>query len=193
MTNPSGPFLICIGGFSGTGKSTVARGLAAAIPGALHIDSDHTRKALFNVAPTEKLPPEAYTRDASQRVYAEMHRLAAEALRAGKTVIVSATFTVEEGRKQIENIAAQNGAFFKGIWLEAELAVLFDRVARRTGDASDATPDIVAYQAKAQAGAIDWVKISSGQSRDVVLQAVRDAIYPESPEKTKIRPRVPQV
>ncbi len=184
MTQSSSPFLICIGGFSGTGKSTVARGLASGISGALHIDSDHTRKSLFNVAPTEKLPAEAYTRDASQRVYAEMHRLAAEGLRAGKTVIVSATFTVEDGRKKMEQIAAENGATFKGLWLEADLAILFDRVAKRTGDASDATPDIVAYQAKSQIGAIDWTKISSSQQQDIVLQAVRAALFPPaSPSK----------
>ncbi len=61
---PQKPQLICLGGLSGTGKSTLAAMLAPSVgppPGALHIRSDIERKVLAGVAETARLTPEHYS------------------------------------------------------------------------------------------------------------------------------------
>ena len=71
--HPPRPCLIAIGGFSGTGKSTLALGLApsvGAVPGAVVIRSDEIRKRLCGVSPLDRLGPEGYSSEMSERVYA---------------------------------------------------------------------------------------------------------------------------
>ena len=66
------PRLIAIGGFSGTGKSTLAATLTplfGAAPGALHLRSDLERKSLFGAGETERLPATAYAHDVNASVY----------------------------------------------------------------------------------------------------------------------------
>ena len=73
LLNPPRPCLIAIGGFSGTGKSTLALGLApsvGAVPGAVVIRSDEIRKRLSGVSPLDRLGPEGYSSEMSERVYA---------------------------------------------------------------------------------------------------------------------------
>ena len=73
LLHPPGPCLIAIGGFSGTGKSTLALGLApsvGAVPGAVVIRSDVIRKRLSGVSPLDRLGPEGYSSEMSERVYA---------------------------------------------------------------------------------------------------------------------------
>src|SRR5690606_33705011 len=80
------PRLVAVGGLSGTGKSTLAQALAARIggaAGALHLRTDIIRKRMFGVGPLERLPSEAYAPGAGEKVYAEMMRLAGQALDAG--------------------------------------------------------------------------------------------------------------
>jgi predicted kinase len=70
---PSAPRLIAIGGLSGSGKSTLAKALAAHVgpaPGAIHIRSDLERKRLYSLDEMTRLGPEAYIKDANDKVYA---------------------------------------------------------------------------------------------------------------------------
>ena len=72
---PPPPEFVAVGGFSGTGKSRLARMLAPEVnpmPGAVILRSDVERKALFGVGETEKLPPGAYTDEINARVYATL-------------------------------------------------------------------------------------------------------------------------
>ena len=72
---PAKAAVIAIGGLSGSGKSSVAAALAPVIgcpPGARVINSDRIRKRLFGVAPTARLPQEAYASAVSAQVYGEM-------------------------------------------------------------------------------------------------------------------------
>jgi predicted kinase len=52
-----------------------------------------------------------------------------------------------------------------GIWLTAPRDVMIDRVAARTGDASDATPAVVEQQLSQGVGAMDWTTIDAGGIR----------------------------
>ncbi len=166
------PLLLAIGGLSGSGKSTVAAGLAPFVgraPGALHVRSDIERKLLFNAPETRRLPAEAYAPAPTADVYRVLRELARVALDAGQAVVLDATYQLPAERDAIEAVAAEAGVPFVGIWLEAPLELLKTRVAQRQHDASDATAAVVSAQAHESVGAIRWKALDA--SRD--LEAIR--------------------
>lgn len=173
---PARPRLIAIGGLSGTGKSTLARHLALHVGGgvgAVHLRSDIVRKNLSGVAETDRLPPQAYSADAAAAVYARLRVLAGAALAAGQSVIVDAVHAREAERDAIEAIAAEAGAAFDGLWLEAPLGMLETRVTERVGDASDADAGVVRGQARYDCGDIRWRRLSSaGAIADITADAL---------------------
>ncbi len=155
---PGSRRLIAIGGRSGTGKTTLARALAPlcdAPCGAVVLRSDVIRKQLCGVAPTERLPSESYTRAASARVYAEMLARAQAVLAAGSPVLLDAVFGQANERQAAAQLAQQQAAPFRGLWLEGETEMLAARVTARQGDASDATAAVVRRQDFAAPGE-DW-------------------------------------
>lgn len=174
--SPPPPCLIAIGGLSGSGKSTVAAGLApgfAARPGALHLRSDLVRKRLFGVAESDRLPPAAYEPAVSDQVYARLIGTAGRALAAGHSVIVDAVHARESERTRIAQLAHDMGMPFHGLWLEGPIDVLAARVETRVGDASDATPAVVGRQATFDLGQNSWVRIDAAHPPDVVIAEVR--------------------
>lgn len=159
------PQLVAIGGLSGTGKTTLARKLAPSIgpaPGALHLRSDMERKALAGVEPLDRLPPSAYTPESGAAVYACTFERARHALAAGHSVILDAVFAHENERVQAEDIAHAARASFIGLWLEGTQPALAARVTARTGDASDATAEVVARQFGYDLGKITWHRLDVG-------------------------------
>jgi len=158
---PAPPVLIAIGGLSGSGKSTLARALAPGLgapPGAIVLRSDEIRKRLWGRAPNERLPPEAYTRAASEAVYDALFATAATCLNAGRAVIADTVFLLASERRRIEAVAAEAGAAFHGLWLEAPADTLRQRVAARRNDASDADERVVDLQLAQDPGPIDWLR-----------------------------------
>ncbi len=178
MKQDSKPRLIAVGGMSGSGKTSLASALLEFVPNAVHLDSDLTRKEIFGVSATTRLPTEAYSSEATQRVVDEMARRVKENIIAGKNVIVSATFLSPQSRAEEENLAAEAGAKFTGIWLQADLKVLFDRVAKRVDDASDAGVDIVKLQSSKDSGVIDWAIVNASQPRESVVSDALKIIRP---------------
>lgn len=176
---PRPPRLIAVGGFSGTGKSTLARALAPDLgltPGAIHLRTDEIRKRLAGVALDARLPPTAYTPDRSAKIYAMMEQLAAAALTAGHSVIADAVFALEGERNSIRNVAVEAGAQFSGLWLEAPTQTLELRLNRRTGDASDADAAVLAHQLKIDTGPIDWHRLDTGGGATTVAVSARAAL-----------------
>lgn len=178
MNNAPKPLLIAIGGLSGSGKTTLAASLAAQISNTVHFDSDRIRKEICGVAPRDRLPVEGYAPEVKVRANAEMSRRIIEALQAGKNVVVSETFVAADWRAAQEKMAAENGAGFKGLWLNADLSTLFDRVAKRVNDISDATPDIVKMQAGKDTGPIAWTVIDAMQPKEQVLRIALAILNP---------------
>lgn len=174
---PVRPTLVAIGGFSGTGKSTLARMLAPAIgraPGAIHLRSDIERKRLAGVPDTARLPPASYTAAESARVYACLLRKAGVALRAGYSVVVDAVFSTDAERVAGAGLARRVGARFAGLWLEADAETLRRRVGARRGDASDATVDVVDLQLARGAGASSWHRVdATGTAEATAAQACK--------------------
>jgi uncharacterized protein len=171
--------LVAIGGLSGSGKSTLAAGLAPELglqPGARVLRSDVTRKLLLGAAPETRLPAEAYTPDITRRVYDALRRTAATALAAGYSVIIDAVSLTPAQRRSFADIARRAGAPFSGLWLEAGADAMADRIRARHGDASDATPEVLAQQLRHDPGPMDWIRIDAEAGSDQCLAAARRAL-----------------
>jgi aminoglycoside phosphotransferase family enzyme/predicted kinase len=171
--------LIAIGGLSGTGKSTLAAGLAPELglrPGARVLRSDVTRKLLLGVDPEERLSASAYTRESSARVYETLRRKAAVGLAGGYTIIIDAVALTAEERSSFAEVARAAAVPFSGLWLEARPEAMADRIRGRVGDASDASPNVLAEQLRHDTGEIDWVRIDAGGGAEDCLNAARRAL-----------------
>jgi predicted kinase len=174
---PPAPTLLTIGGGSGTGKTTLARALAPAVrgpaPGAMILRSDVIRKQLFGRAPTDRLPPDAYTAEVSARVFAILAGHAATCLRAGHSVVADGVYGQADQRAAIVAVARAQGVPFHGIWLEAPLATLVSRVEQRRGDASDAHAAVVRRQADSiDAKAVAWRRIAADRPVEAIAAEV---------------------
>jgi aminoglycoside phosphotransferase family enzyme/predicted kinase len=159
--SPPPPVLAAVGGLSGSGKSTFARAIApglGASPGAVVLRTDEVRKRLAGIAPTQPLPRDTYTPQAEALAYEAMFDNARDLLRAGAAVVMDATFLDAGRRARAEALAAECGAPFHPVWLDAPLEVLEARVAARTGDASDATVAVLRGQAARLSGGPPWPK-----------------------------------
>jgi aminoglycoside phosphotransferase family enzyme/predicted kinase len=174
------PRLVAIGGVSGTGKSTLARGLAPELggaPGAAILRSDALRKELAGVEPTAPLGPEHYTPEASVRVYATLMARAAAILSAGRGVVLDAVFRRPAERQGAAALAAAAGCRFDGLWLEAERGVAAGRIAGRRDDASDATVAVLDRQLASDPGRVDgWHAIDARDEPSQVLARARVAM-----------------
>jgi hypothetical protein len=173
---PANPFLVAIGGRSGTGKSTLARALATDIgvaPGAIVLRSDELRKALIGVPSRERLDAGGYAPQITVRVYDTMTERARQILRAGHAVIADATFLQAAERVAIENVARVAAVPFVGLWLDAPLDTLLARVAGRVGDASDADAWVVRQQMREDPGLVTWRRVDASTSAPDGLEAAR--------------------
>jgi hypothetical protein len=158
------PGLIAVGGYSGSGKSSLAADVAAVVgaaPGAVVLRSDVVRKRLLGVAPEAALAKDAYSGEMTRRVYAHLRALARRALAAGATVILDAVHGGAGERDAAAALAAAAAVPFSGLWLEAPPAVLRSRVAARHGDASDATLRVLEGQLERGAGDIAWARLDA--------------------------------
>ncbi|MFN3548703.1 MAG: AAA family ATPase [Mesorhizobium sp.] len=167
--------LIAIGGLSGTGKTTVAEALAPRLgtpPGARIVESDRVRKAMHGVPAETHLPPKAYTPETSERVYAEMAWRAGLILSEGGTVVADAVFDRPPDRERIAAVATMRSVPFLGVWLEADPALLWERVRDRTGGPSDATVDVLSRQLARKVGDIDWNRLDAAGSTDAIVASI---------------------
>ncbi|WP_027255924.1 AAA family ATPase [Leisingera aquimarina] len=179
---PVPPRLVAVGGLSGTGKTTVAARTApylTPLPGAFHLRSDVERKALFGAAPLEHLPAEGYRPEVTAKVYARLMDQAEQAMRAGHSVVIDATFLAAEYRDAVQALAVRLRVPFDGIWLHGATVELERRIAARTNDASDADAEVLQVQLKHRADPADWIRISCRGAKREVAARVKAALLPE--------------
>jgi aminoglycoside phosphotransferase family enzyme/predicted kinase len=136
-----GPGVVLMCGLPGSGKSFIARRIAAAT-GAEWLRADEIRKGLAGVRLTDRLAPEAYTPAAAQSVYDELARRARGALAGGRSVILDATLRSPEARAATLASVARVGMRVLIVHCHAGEEETRSRLARRAGegrDPSDAT------------------------------------------------------
>jgi hypothetical protein len=113
------PRLIIVGGLPGSGKSTIARALAERI-GAACLSSDVLRKELAGAEPGTRLTAAVgagiYTAAMSALTYRELLAQAERQLRAGRSVVLDATF----GRAGARRPAAALARAVSGLFVAAE-------------------------------------------------------------------------
>jgi predicted kinase len=180
---PANAAIIAIGGLSGSGKSSVAAALAPGVaipPGARVLNSDRIRKRLFGVAPTARLPQEAYASAVSARVYREMFDAAARTAATGWPVIVDAVFDRPQDREEIRSVADRLRLPFLGVWLDLDLARRIARVDARVKDVSDATREVLAAQMEKATGEIEWLKVDASKDATTIASEIEKALDPSS-------------
>jgi uncharacterized protein len=175
------PLLVCIGGLSGTGKTTIARALAptiGAVPGAIHLRSDIERKLMFGVEPLSPLPATAYSVEVSDKLYRCLFDEAAAILRTGHSVVLDAGFREPGQRDAAAKLAEQERVAFRALWLQADPRRLIARVAQRRNDASDASAEVVRRQLQTSAlPPTDWDLIDANGSVEQTLAQARTALH----------------
>jgi uncharacterized protein len=136
----SPPRLLAVGGVIGSGKSSLARAIAAelALP---VLSSDRIRKALHGVAPTTPLRDAAFDRSyseaASERVYTEVLRRAQLMLGSGRSVILDASFRSRESRAAALALARRLGVPFLFLECQAPAEVCRARLVERARGPSE--------------------------------------------------------
>jgi hypothetical protein len=174
--DPPGPRLVAVGGLSGTGKSTLAHNLAPHVgrfPGAVVLRSDVIRKELAGVDRLTRLGPEGYDQAMTRRVYDALLTRATAILGTGHAVIADAVYARPEERAALEAAARAAGVPFIGLWLEAPAEALEERIARRTGDASDATVAVLRRQRDLDTGGIFWRRVDARGTPETTLARAR--------------------
>jgi aminoglycoside phosphotransferase family enzyme/predicted kinase len=152
VSMPPLPTLTITCGPAASGKTTLSRErmLADRHASTLHLRSDVERKRLFGLAPAadsqSALAEGIYSDDANARTYAHLAKLAADCLSAGWSVIVDASFLERRQRQVFQALAARCQVPFSILLCAAPAEVLAQRLAARQGDASEATPAVLARQ-----------------------------------------------
>jgi len=134
--------LIITHGLSGSGKTTQTQQLLEAT-GAIRVRADVERKRLaglpWQARSGSALQAGLYTADATAATYARLVEIAREVLRAGRPVVLDATFLQRAQRDRARAIAAEAGVPFVILDLEVDLATLRERVRRRQAAGTDAS------------------------------------------------------
>lgn len=141
--------LILTRGLSGSGKSFLSLRLLQAL-GAVRVRSDVERKRLFGLSANgcsgSDLGAGLYTAEATDRTFARLLDVARQVLEAGFPVIVDATFLEIDRIRPFRALASRYACPYRVVDLLCPEPVLRDRLARRSGDASEAGQDVLTSQ-----------------------------------------------
>ncbi len=139
--------VILIGGFSGSGKSSLGREIASCY-GFLHLRSDVVRKQLAGCQPRDSLDEKFYTPEFSRRAYKRLYELAEMGISLGYHVVIDAVHGDSEQRDEACRWARSVSEDPLFLWCEVPQVVAEQRLKERQGDASDADADILRLQMK---------------------------------------------
>lgn len=179
------PCLLLVGGLPGTGKTTLSRKLAQTA-GFTVIRSDVVRKELAGLLPTAASDAHygsgLYTREWSDRTYAECLRQTETLLAQGQRVLVDAKFSEEQRRQQFLDVARQLALPAHVFVCQASPDVIRERLQNRTGDASDA--DWKIYLAAVN----DWepVSVQNAQVLTTIETQIADLAHQQAMQVLRI-------
>ena len=172
--------LILVGGAPGTGKSTVAGGLADRL-GATLLQSDRLRKELAGLTPAprsaEGYRQGLYDSRHTDATYAELARRAGVLLSLGETVVLDASWSAARHRRLAADAAELAGSPVLAVRCQVPETVAAQRITTRTPGLSDATPQIAHRLA---ADADPWPEAhpltTTGTPRESILRAVTSLV-----------------
>jgi uncharacterized protein len=164
--------VILVGGLPGSGKTTLARALGAAI-GARVASADETRKRLAGlgqgVHSTADIDSGLYSSEMNERVYKALIDAADEALTHDRSVVLDATFRRRPDRESVRSLASLRGARFLMVECYAPDEVVVARLQRRVSMPdpwSDATVEtfkahLGEYEPPAELGSSEHVRVDT--------------------------------
>lgn len=139
------PLLLLVAGLPGSGKSRLCRGLESSAA-MQRLDSDVVRKQLagigVNVPASSDWGQGIYTPEWNDRTYAELRHRAERILREGGRVAVEASFREERRRLPFLELARSLAVPCVFLECEAPGEIIRERLARRSGDVSDAGVEV---------------------------------------------------
>jgi aminoglycoside phosphotransferase family enzyme/predicted kinase len=177
--------LVLVGGLPGTGKTTLAHGLAQSESWTV-LRSDVIRKELAGMTAEAPAPASyesgLYTPDATARTYAEIVSRAEHALAHGETVVLDASWADARHRRAAAAVAARSTSDLVQLECTAPPALAGARIAGRRGDASDADVEIAGRMAARfdpwpEASAVD----TSAPVEEVIAVALARCTDPDPP------------
>ena len=144
--------LALVGGLPGTGKTTVAGGLADRV-GAVLLSSDRIRKELAGINPTTSAAADfgagLYRPACTDAVYRELLRRAEALLSRGESVVLDASWTARRHRDAAADLARRAHNELVELECRTSTATAAERIRSRTDTPSDATAEIAENMAAA--------------------------------------------
>jgi aminoglycoside phosphotransferase family enzyme/predicted kinase len=179
------PRLFAIGGLPGTGKSRLAGGWAERL-GAVHLNSDVIRKEMSRHSGHSHGRPTwltgIYTREWTERTYAEMIRRAEELLGQGRSVVLDATFGRRHFRRLAASAARRRGAKYVTAECVCPVSRARERLLRRSssgGSVSDADWQVyLAMKKSYTTRRRETVRVNTALEEDRGLAALAAAAFP---------------
>jgi aminoglycoside phosphotransferase family enzyme/predicted kinase len=186
--------LTLVGGPPGSGKSTVAAGLADHL-GMVVLSSDRIRKELAGLDPETPAGAELgqgiYDADHTARTYAEMLRRARVLLGLGESVVLDASWGSADQRGAARAVARATSADVRELCCAAPKEVVLDRVASRQRSphlVSDADAAVAVALAQAHAPWPEASGLDTAGPLAPTLEAASDAVRPMSTGQLFRRP-----
>lgn len=182
------PLLLLTTGLIGSGKSSVAAGVASALD--MHVlSSDQIRKQRSGLAPTEPQRVDygtgLYSAAASRQLYEVLDGLARNALSRGQAVIIDAAFSKQADRQRMAMMAREAGADCLVLDCVAAEEVIRARLQQRQhtpGTISDGRWDIFAqfqqdYEPVTDSEATRHIRLDTTQPVEDCVQQALIAIW----------------
>ncbi|MFC5994987.1 AAA family ATPase [Pseudonocardia hispaniensis] len=167
--------LALVGGLPGTGKTTVAGGLADRF-GAVVLSSDRIRKELAGIDPTARAGAAyregLYRAEHTEALYRELLDRAGELLARGESVILDASWTSALHRQEAEKLAKDTHSELIQLECRTSTEVAAQRLRSRPVGSSDATAQIAAQMAVA---ADEWPDAVILSTSGTVEESLRHA------------------
>lgn len=177
--------LVVTSGVMGSGKSTAAR-LVAGRVGAIIVRTDAVRKRLAGLSLRQSAAAAygegLYTREMSERTYAESLRIAEMLLSAGWPAIVDGAFSHAAEREQARALARRLGLPFAVLWCDAPDRELIGRLERRRSDrheVSDGHAGLLPehrQRYEAPRDEPDAIRLDTTQDADATARAALDGL-----------------